>query len=306
MKRRLLLIIGFLSLAALAYGWTGSDITCTLKYPKGSGATTYMQIPSSVYGIVANGSQAVDFHFIHLYDTVTGDMVTLPQVEDRNSADVTRLLSYLNRRGKPGISSQYPLMQSSTYVKATSKNWTNYWEYYATNPTKSLIGDRNLTSWLSTNTAPQRFHIDLGTPRIVKKIYYENGHNSGASTDVGIRNFIFQGSNVSTAFDNTTYDSNGDWDDLTTDTTVMARHIATDTVDPRFINVTNSTPYRYYALKFADCWGAEFMGIRRIELQTDFQVKYNRKYIIYLRARDIAGAWATDWGYVYFLPRGEQ
>ncbi len=39
--------------------------------------------------------------------------------------------------------------------------------------------------------------------------------------------------------------------------------------DPKYITVTNSTAYRYYAFKFADAYGSiYYMGVRRIELQT--------------------------------------
>jgi len=116
--RKLLLIIGLLSLATRLFGWTGSDITCTLKYPKGSGATTRVYLPSSTYGIVANGTSEIDYHFVQLYDNQTAvtpdiqtwaeaniaDIVFTDTVQDRNDSDQTRLLSgVLLRRGADSV-----------------------------------------------------------------------------------------------------------------------------------------------------------------------------------------------------------
>ncbi len=116
--RKLLLLMGFLSFATILFGWTGSDITCTLKYPKGSGATTRMYLPSAVYGIVANSLQEVDYHFVQLYDNQTDvtpniqtwceanvtDIVFTDTVQDRNNLSETRLLSgVLLRRGADSV-----------------------------------------------------------------------------------------------------------------------------------------------------------------------------------------------------------
>lgn len=309
--RKLLFVLGFLSLATFAFCWEGSDMTVTLLYPKGSGATTYMSIPTSAYGIVKNGTSAVDFHNVELYDTVLGETVTLRVVEDMNVSTETKLMKEtLIKWGRPAISSQYPIRWNDTYVKATSKYSTSWWPYFATDPTKSLIGGGTNSAWLSPDgiNTNQRFHIDLGTAKIVTRIYYENYHNSGLNTDLGVKNFIFQGSNTDADFADTTYLNDGTWDNLTTDTTVMAKHIVANTPDPKFINVTNSVAYRYYALKFADNYGGTTYGmcIRRIELQTNFKVVFGRKYIMTLRGKDIVGDGKSDWGYVYFLPRLEE
>ena len=116
--KKLLLLLGFLSVATLLFGWTGSDITCQLKYPKGSGATTRMYLPSATYGIVKNGLQAVDYHFVQLYNNTTAvtpdiqtwctahvaDIVFTDTVEDRNALTEERLLSgVLLRQGANSV-----------------------------------------------------------------------------------------------------------------------------------------------------------------------------------------------------------
>ncbi|GAI73245.1 unnamed protein product, partial [marine sediment metagenome] len=59
------------------------------------------------------------------------------------------------------------------------------------------------------------------------------------------------------------------WTELTVSQNTFDRHIEEDQADPKYITVTNETAYRYYAFKFADNYGANYMGVRRIELQTE-------------------------------------
>jgi hypothetical protein len=168
--------------------------------------------------------------------------------------------------------SQYPPEQSDTYVKATTKFSTSYWPYFATDPTKSLIGSRSGNEWLALNAtvSNQRFHIDLGEAKIIRRIYYENSHEAAVSVTAGVENFVLQGSNVAEAFAELTYTVNTDWTNLTTSASVFDIHVAADQVDPKYITVTNSTAYRYYAFKFADNYGnTAYLGVRRIELQTE-------------------------------------
>ncbi len=167
-------------------------------------------------------------------------------------------------------SSQYPPAQSDTYIKATTKYSTNHWPYYATDPTKSLTGSYEDCSWLSeylvlTN---QRFHIDLGSAKIIRKIYYENTHSFGTQTPRGVKNFTFWGSNTAGSFAELTYGTDTGWTQLTTSQSTFDEHVYSDQADPKYITITNSTAYRYYAFKFANNHGDEiFIGVRRIELQ---------------------------------------
>ena len=167
---------------------------------------------------------------------------------------------------------EYPPAQSDTYVKATTKYDTSRWPYYATDPAKTLTGAASANSWLCLNgtTTNQRFHIDLGSELIIRRIYYENFHSSGGSTNAGGKNIIFQGSNSAAAFAELTYATDTNWTALTLDASTLDQHVALDQVDPKYILVANSIAYRYYALKIANNYdNANYMGLRRIVLQTE-------------------------------------
>ncbi len=167
------------------------------------------------------------------------------------------------------FSPQYPPAHSDTYVKATSKLNTNYWPHYATDPAISLTGSWSSTSWLSNGATNQRFHMDLGSAKTITRVYYENAHNSGGGTNAGVQNFTVWGSNDATAFPTLTYGTDTDWTEITPSQTSFDQHVASNVADPKYITLTNSTAYRYYAFKFADNWGdASYMGLRHIELQT--------------------------------------
>jgi hypothetical protein len=120
-----------------------------------------------------------------------------------------------------------------------------------------------------TDQYSQRFHIDLGysTSYVIKRIYLENWHTSGDQVTMGMKTFTFWGSNDAGAFADLVYSHDTNWTQLTCDVSELPKHVASDEADPQYINVTNDTGYRYYALKIADGWGDGTVGIRRIELQ---------------------------------------
>lgn len=172
--------------------------------------------------------------------------------------------------------SNYPPAQSDTYVKSTTKNSTSHWAYYTTDPTKPLTGEYTNNCWVSQDFGSdpcieQRFHIDLGSAMIIRRIYYENGHVNGAYVDRAPENFTFQGSNTGAGtFDDLVYANDEGWTNLTTSQSTFDQHVAADQADPKYITVTNTTAYRYYAFKFADNYkGDRYMAVRRIELQTE-------------------------------------
>lgn len=176
------------------------------------------------------------------------------------------------------FTSQYPTL-NDTYVKATTHLSTDYWQYYSTDSSKSLTGDANLQQWLSTNagggTTNQRFHIDLGSEKVITRIYYQNSHHNGGYTTGGVENFTFWGSNTVGDFNDLVYINNGTWVPLTIDQSTMDIHVSSNISDPKYILVTNTTAYRYYAIKCADNYGnPDYMGFRRLELQSgpDLQV----------------------------------
>ncbi|MCK4328345.1 hypothetical protein KAX02_00725 [candidate division WOR-3 bacterium] len=210
------------------------------------------------------------------------------------SSDGTTQL-YAEKELFSGVS-QYPPAQSDTYVKSTTKYSTSFWAYFATNPAKPLTGSFVNNAWqssLNSNTN-QRFHIDLGSAKIVKKIYYENCHSSGIAIDYGVQNFTFWGSNTGAGtFDDLVYANDEGWTQLTCSQNTFDQHSASDAVDPKYITVTNSTAYRYYAFKFADNHGnANYMGVRRIELQES-------KAIYHVKVTSVASGADTDIYYYY-------
>lgn len=168
--------------------------------------------------------------------------------------------------------SRYPVAQNNTYVKSTTRYNDSYYPHNATNPANSLIGGNN-QGWCASNgtTTNQRFHIDLGEGHIINRIYYENYHNSGAKTSSGVQNFTLWGSNEASAFAELTYVIDTNWTQLTTSQSTFDKHVAANTADPKYIDVINTTSYRYYAFKFADTYGSnegdKYMGLRRVELQ---------------------------------------
>ncbi|GAG67627.1 unnamed protein product, partial [marine sediment metagenome] len=149
--------------------------------------------------------------------------------------------------------SQYPPAQSDTYVKATTRyDDIYYWAYFATDPTKSLTGTMQGNSWLSawgviTN---QRFHIDLGSAKIIKRIYYENEHHNGGGTNVGVENFTFWGSNTEASFLELTYSFGPDvlidgtpTADTEYDVGYEATKACDDNLETRWISSTSAFPH---------------------------------------------------------------
>ncbi len=177
--------------------------------------------------------------------------------------------------------SQYPPAQNATYVKATTTSTFDdglaHYPYNATNPAKSLTGAyfTGLTSnvWFADAVTNQRFHIDLGSAKIVRRIYYENFHNSGNNTTYGVKTFTFWGSNNATSFAELTYGTDTAWTQLSLEGSVFAEHSGADEADPKYILVYNTTAFRYYAIKISDAYRADLvdygMGVRRFELQTE-------------------------------------
>lgn len=100
--------------------------------------------------------------------------------------------------------SQYPLEHTIAYVKATNSYYANPGE--ATDPNKPLIGSEVGNCWSAyPNTTNQRFHIDLGSEKLIDRIYYENMHISGGYTNEGIKDYTFWGSNNPDAFNDLVY-----------------------------------------------------------------------------------------------------
>jgi len=166
----------------------------------------------------------------------------------------------------------YPLTQTDTDIKVTTDGGVNWSSYFATDPSKPVNGDALDNSWRSSGgtVTNQKFNIDYGSNVIVKAIYYENWHDNGNQTEIGVNNFTFYGSNNPDDFSDLVYTDTGDWVELTCSQNTFDRHVPSDVPDPKYITVNNNTSYRFYGFRFSDCYGsAVSMGVRRIELQID-------------------------------------
>ena len=179
--------------------------------------------------------------------------------------------------------SLYPPAYSTTYVKATTTVTTGYDAWLATNPALSLTGDAVDDGWISSSVSGvnQRFHIDLGSSKVINKIYYENYHSTGTTVVRGVQNFTLWGSDNAAAFAELTYATDTNWTQITgLSQSTFDQHTAVDQSEPNYISFTgNTTAYRYYAFKFADNYGdgtgdSAYMGVRRIELQTFAETSY--------------------------------
>jgi hypothetical protein len=165
----------------------------------------------------------------------------------------------------------FPSAFSDDYVKATSKYDTNYWPYYAANDYLSIVNSITGASWVSGSCSGtnQRFHIDLGAGKVIKRIYYENlQHNGSTWITAGAKTFTFWGSNEASAFAELTYGTDTNWTQLTTSQGTFDEHDASNNQNFKNIDVTNSTSYRYYAIKISDNWGdPNYIGLRRVILK---------------------------------------
>jgi hypothetical protein len=211
-------------------------------------------------------------------------------------------------RESGSASSLYPPEYSATYVKATSYASATRYPHCATDPSKALTGSASSVSWVSA-AAPsiatnQRFHVDLGVGQIISRIYYENSHTFGGDTNQGIKAFTLWGSNEAGSFADTAYGTDTGWTQLTTSQATFDQHAAADAADPKYITVTTSSSYRYYALKISSSWGGANVGVRRIEFQN-----YADPLQSAFRVWDTNGAGYTYGGnmkgFVYRLENGQ-
>ena len=168
---------------------------------------------------------------------------------------------------------------STTYVKAT----TEFKEAYkAIDPTLSLTGSYVNGGWMSAfgTTTNQRFHIDVGSEKVITDVYYENQHDFANPGTYGAKDFTLWGSNDPTAFATLTYATDTNWTQLNTDINQFEIHVSADTADPKYFKVKNAKAYRYYAFKIANNWGnTSFMGIRRLALSGSDSI-YSQYHIV--------------------------
>jgi PKD repeat protein len=167
--------------------------------------------------------------------------------------------------------SRYPDAYNTNTIKTTTIIAGGYEGFLSTDPSKSLTGSQVGNQWVSNSKINERFHFDLNASgAIVRRIYYENSHYSGGSTNVGSKNFTFWGSNSSESFNTLVYANNTGWTQLTAAASQFDEHVALNQADPKYILVTNTQAYRYYAIKIENGWGAAAsVAFRRITMQTE-------------------------------------
>jgi hypothetical protein len=174
--------------------------TAQLKYGSGSilfdGTGDYLTTADHADWYMADGKFTIDFWV--RFAALPADGQSMILYSQRADADNHAVLSLGFVDAQPNA---YPVAQNGGYVVTTSDT-TNYLSYYATDPALSLTGAAANNSW---KTAPavvtnQRFHIDVGTAHTIKRIYYENYHDSGGDTDKGAQNFTLWGSNGDGAY----------------------------------------------------------------------------------------------------------
>ncbi len=164
---------------------------------------------------------------------------------------------------------QYPPSHSATYVKVTTSGG-GYFPYDLTDPADSLTGTVVGNGWQSATDAitNQRLHIDLGSAKVIRRVYYENYHHIGTDVNAGMKNYILQGSNSNSSFLELTYATDTGWTTILSGLQ-MVEHTGSDVADPQYDLINNTVAYRYYAFKVADNHGRNYMGSRYINLQTE-------------------------------------
>ncbi len=165
--------------------------------------------------------------------------------------------------------SHYPSVFDGTTCKASSA-YDNAWDVY--DPALSLVGGWTTNDWMNGvgegNDYPYKLNVDLGSAKIVRRLYYENLHNSGGLTSAGANAVRIYGTNSAAAFAST----------IVTDTNnltllhsfSMVEHVASNVPDPQYELITNDVAYRYYIL-FLDSGHSTdaYVGIRRLEYQVE-------------------------------------
>lgn len=150
--------------------------------------------------------------------------------------------------------------------------------YNAMNPTNSLVGGWAGNSWTTIDfvTTNQRFIVDLGDNKVVRKVVYNNWHSLGGSTERGAYESRIYGSSVNDSHTTTTYGN-------TTGLTLLSpsgsnatgwftfdRHVNSDVADTKNFTVNNENAYRYYIFDIANSRDpVNNIGFRHLQLQTE-------------------------------------
>ena len=255
-----------------------------LASPQTSGATikftasaTDVESDPIEYRFYLDGVPQTEFSSTNYWEWVTdeddvGPHTVTVYVRDNNhspTGDDSETVEY-TVNSVYGYYAVYPQAFDETYVKTTNR-WFEFEGFRAIDPSLALDGGRYLNSWLTNDgyIGSQRLHVEFTSARVVKRIIYCNSHHDGYETNVGVKDFIIQGTNNAAAFANLTYADDTNWTTIATDVSTMVKHPeGYDGVIWNTINLTNDTAYKYYAIKCANNHGnTHYIGIRRLEFQ---------------------------------------
>lgn len=166
----------------------------------------------------------------------------------------------------PSYVTKYPAAYTSTYVKSANET-TSGEAYHPLDPDTLMTGTSGNQSWNTyAQTDPQKFNIDFTSSYIFDRIAYQNYHDSGSNTNLGIKNVTVYGTNDSDAFDSLVYTNLDDLVEL--DTVVFSQHTAVDEEDQEHIDLdTYTTAYQYIVLVCQDTHGGGAFGVRQLEFQ---------------------------------------
>jgi len=185
---------------------------------------------------------------------------------------------------------------------------------WASNRSSSVTGSASANAYQAYNiNAEVKYVFSHITAVIPDSITIENYHNSGADTNLGVKNVLVYGSNAAT-FPTTTY---ADDTDLTLLTTILVdEHSASDVAEPQTFSITTSTAYKHYVLKLVDNHGGGFyIGFRKVYVSGQYVENYPStpsqyttkasNYLIYGypweatdRTKSLIGEYATNSGWI--------
>ena len=220
-------------------------------------------LPDPEYFTFANET-AYRYYILRISDNWGGNQIAIRRIEFQKNVT-------------PGHSPIYLPINDATHVNTTT-NSSSHEGSRATNRGNLVVGTANLNSYRSDGGSGtnEKFNVDLGSAKVIKRLYLENYHDGGLSTNTGIKDFTVYGSNTESDFLNDTYaDVLPGMTALHTGNLTAAQHIAADNSDPQIFELTNTVAYRYYILRIADNHGdGSYLGFRRIHLLDEHTPHY--------------------------------
>jgi hypothetical protein len=150
----------------------------------------------------------------------------------------------------------------------TTSASVNYECGQAINPATLKTGPAEFNSWrtASNQQRRQKFNIDFGGPVVINRITIENYHNTGADTNMGIKEIEIWSTSSGVAFANTAYIN------LTSLTLVYSTTVPTHTganiSDPFIIDLPAPFTTQYMIIRVLNNHGhPNFTGFRTIDFQ---------------------------------------